>query len=153
MPHAQDVWEAIRRPRFRFEVKGESGDYVTRGQAWAYASPRYHAWVWGDGTHASLDMNRYPDGVEDWNADFAAPPGQRLEIGRTYTNAWRYPFNEDSPGISLSGLGHGCANESGEFTVHEFALDRRGHIRRLRVSFVHYCESWGPSRGMVDYTL
>lgn len=148
------VWEAIRRARFRFEVAGSSGDYVTRGKAWSYSSPRYHAWVWGEkGKAANFDMNRYPDGEEDWSVHFAAPYGERLQAGRTYTNAREWEPHQDHPSIHLSGLYHGCVHESGEFTVHDVAFDRRDHVRRLRVSFVHYCDGWGPSRGSVDYTL
>jgi hypothetical protein len=150
-------WAAVRRSRFRFEVAGISGDYVTRGQAWSYSSPRYHAWVWGEKAQRPywlmFSSNRYPDGEEDWDVEFRLPYGQRLEPGRTYKDEHWYPQDKDFPNISMGGLYHGCADETGEFTIHELAYNKRGYVRRLRASFTHYCESSAPSHGTIDYTL
>ena len=77
-----------------------------------------------------------------WSMEFAGPRGQAVGVG-TYRNAKRYPFHDDSPGLSFTGHGRGCNRVGGEFVVWE--LERNGNrITRLAIDFVQRCEENGP---------
>ncbi|HEX8123006.1 MAG TPA: hypothetical protein VF549_17280 [Solirubrobacteraceae bacterium] len=153
------VWKARRIPRWRLAVSGDAGDYVTQGRTLTLGPPAYRAYSYGDGDNAAFSVKPFPDGLDSWYGEFAAPPGERLEVGRTYRDAWRASFPEGHAGLDFGGDGRGCDVLTGEFTIHALEFVREVHdgfsneIRRLRVSFVQYCGSEAAARGTFDYSL
>lgn len=135
---------------WQFDMTGDSGDYITGGRNWVHKPPEDTISLSGGSSLVEFDVGT-ADG--SWHGAFAARTGERLEAGRTYSDARRYPFNDDHHGLSISGMGRGCNTLTGEFTVHEIAFGDRGHIRRLRVSFVQHCEGGeAAARGTFDYS-
>jgi hypothetical protein len=155
------AWRARRIPRWRLEVRGEPGDYVTQGRTWVLAPPAHRALTSGDPDSVLFTTNPWPDGADSWHGEFEAPPGERLEVGRTYQGAWETPARDGRPALSISGMGRGCHLLTGEFTIHalEFArpweveIGFNREISRLRVSFVQHCGSQAAARGTFDYRL
>ena len=80
-----------------------------------------------------------------WYGEFEAPTGQQLEAGRTYDGARRYPFNDDAPGLSISGEHRGCNELSGTFTVNRIEFDAAGTLRAFEVTFEQHCEHMAPA--------
>jgi hypothetical protein len=70
-----------------------------------------------------------------------------------YEGALRFPFNENSPGLDLSGDGRGCNKLSGRFVVHEAEYCSQSQLRKFSASFVQYCENRTsePVFGSVSY--
>lgn len=138
---------------WRFEMSGDAGDYITGGKTWIHQPPNDRMSV-GSGassSRASFSVQT-PDGGT-WSIDFAAPTGQRFAAGQRWTGARRYPFQDDAPGLSISGMGRGCNTLTGEFTIHEFATDTRGYPTRFRASFVQHCEGGSTAaRGTLEMT-
>ena len=134
-----------------FTMTGDPGDYISQGQDWSYstgAGDRLNVNGSDDGRLVSLSL----DGANGdwWYADFQAPPGERLEPG-TYTGATRYPFNDDTPGLSISGEGRGCNQLTGTFTVNEISFGPQGYVEDFDATFEQHCEGGTPAaRGRVE---
>jgi hypothetical protein len=88
----------------------------------------------------------------EWRANFAAPPGQELTEGVTYTGAKRWPFNESAPGLSISGEGRGCGYSTGSFTVDHISWYPDGTLQAFSARFEQHCEDAVPAlRGTWTY--
>lgn len=100
-----------------------------------------------DGAHV-----RFSGGAEWWTLDFTPPAGKSFGIGE-YDNASRFPFNEGSPGLDVSGDGVGCNTLNGRFVVSDFALDNTTHrVTRLAIDFEQHCDGAKPALfGSVRY--
>ena len=142
-------------------MTGEPGDYVTQGRQWMLGPPEHRALTSGDPDSVLFSTRPWPDGESSWSGDFEAPPGERLQVGRTYRDAWETPARDGRAAFGVSGDGRGCSVLNGEFTIHalewvrpkEVEIGFNREIRRLRVSFVQYCGSEAAARGTFDYTL
>jgi hypothetical protein len=87
------------------------------------------------------------DGLEThyWTLDLAAPAGKQLQVGN-YPNATRYPFQAATvPGLDFSGMGSGCNQLSGQFSISAIEYDSAGKVRRLHATFEQHCEGAGPA--------
>lgn len=115
----------------------DPGDYVGQGESWSFAPPANGIQVGATRSHVTLESG-------DWTADFAAPPGQDLAVGR-YDGARRYPFNDAAPGLSISGDGRGCNELSGTFTINRIEFDAAGTLRAFDVTFEQHCEHFVPA--------
>ena len=86
-----------------------------------------------------------------FEAYFEVAFGVDLVVGR-YTNATRWPFNSDSPGLSISGNGRGCNTVCGDFEIRELGINEAGEMDRLWVTFTQQCECFGaPLSGKIRY--
>ena len=120
----------------------DAGDYIGQGQSWSHGPQTDTLRVWGSPSLVRL----YLTNAEGWwDANVAAPPGQRLTAGRTYENAHRYPFNDASPGFDLGGYGRGCNESTSRFTVNQIAFDPDGTLRTFQVTFEQHCEHATPA--------
>lgn len=139
----------VRITSWSFEMTGDAGDYITGGQRWVHGPPDT---LTSSAGGAVLNLNvSTADGW--WSIDFAAPQGQQLTAGTRYTDARRYPFNDAGAGLSVSGMGRGCNELTGEFTVHELSYDARGVLARFKASFVQHCEGGSAAaRGTIELT-
>jgi hypothetical protein len=129
-----------RRPipgAWSLTMTSDSGDYIGQGQSWSHGPPETIS-VTGTPELVSFRIDT-ADGLW-WSGDFASGPGRTLVAGTTYAGATRYPFNDGTPGLDISGMGRGCNELSGTFTVDEIAFDPDGTLRTFRVRFEQHCE-------------
>jgi S1-C subfamily serine protease len=110
-----------------------AGDYIGQGKTFDYKGDSLRV----QGNSAAVHIN-----VGPWDIEFAAPQGQNLAPGE-YPNAKRYPFNDDSPGLSFSGDGRGSNEVGGHFVVWELEIER-GRITKFAVDFIYRSEGSGP---------
>lgn len=118
-------------------MHSQPGDWVGGGHDFDW-SPENGAQlgIGGSETYAWASV----DAGNDWyDAEFEAAPGGLLLPGTTYDNATRYPFNAGA-GISISGDGAGCNEDSGSFTVQDSAFTDSGQLKRLLLDFTQYCD-------------
>ena len=122
-------------------VHSDPGDYVGGGGDAAFAPAT-------DKIVSSGTPRQVYYGIDDaeWNGHFAAPKGQALTPGTTYTDAKQYPFNGDAQGMSVDGGSRSCGHSTGQFTVTDLAFDPHGNVKRFGVQFVQYCD--GSSAGL-----
>ncbi|HEU0300589.1 MAG TPA: Ig-like domain-containing protein [Longimicrobium sp.] len=116
------------------------GDWIGQGQTASYtlASGSWIATIAPNRQEALVRLDG--GGATWWEARFAAPRGQTLEVG-TYQNATRWPFQAPtSPGLSFSGSGRGCNTLTGRFTIHDIAVDHEGNLHRFHATFRQHCE-------------
>jgi hypothetical protein len=117
------------------------GDYIGGGKDY---------WCQGN----EMTVRRFDTGVGvgagGWGMQFAPPRGGVFQAGE-YLDAKRWPFNDNAPGISISGHGRGCNQVAGLFRVWEFQTED-DQVTRLAIDFIHKCEITGPPLyGMVRY--
>ena len=144
-------WTSPAPGPWRFEISGDDREYITDGQTYSYGPPNDAITVWAVPERVRFAIETADD--NRWSGVFAAPPGEQLVAGRTYTGARRYPFNESSPGMEIDGMYRGCNEISGEFTVHEIAFDDRGLLDRFLVTFAQQCVGHkGTARGTIEFT-
>ncbi|MGA5305561.1 hypothetical protein ACPCHT_37095 [Nucisporomicrobium flavum] len=134
-----------------FTLSGDPGDYISQGRDWSYSTEsgdRLSVNGSDDGRVVSISI----DGANGdwWYADFSAPAGEKLEPG-TYTGATRYPFNDEGPGLDISGEGRGCNQLTGTFTVTEAAFGPEGYVEDFDATYEQHCEGGTPAaRGRVQ---
>ncbi|WP_133903488.1 hypothetical protein [Actinophytocola oryzae] len=122
---------------------GDPGDYISGGNSYEYDT------LDGDALNVSSDARALVSISVDsttgdwWYLDFAAPNGQQLTSGATYT-ATRYPFNGTGAGFDLSGNGRGCNTLTATFTVIEATFDASDEVESFHASFEQHCEG-GPA--------
>ena len=134
-----------------FTMTGDPGDYISQGRDWSYSTGA------GDRltVNGSTDNRLVSVGIDGangdwWHAEFQAPPGETLEPG-TYTGATRYPFNDDTPGLNVSGDGRGCNTLTGTFTVEEISFGPQGYVEDFEATYEQHCEGGQPAaRGRVE---
>jgi hypothetical protein len=137
--------------------KGDSGDYISQGKSWSYATSNGDALdvTSSNGTSVHIRINAYNG--DWWTLDFDAPgtsdrpvPGQSaVLVPGTYASAHRYPFNGTGPGLDLSGEGRGCNELTGSFTVTK-AVFVGGYVQAFDATFEQHCEGGTPAaRGEV----
>jgi hypothetical protein len=124
----------------------DPGDYIGQGQNWSYATAAGDALTTStDGNHVGVALTG--SNGDWWYLDFEAPIDHTLTAGTTYANATRYPFNDGGPGLSVDGMGRGCNQLTGTFTVTEaaFAGPSSSHLERFAVTFEQHCEGAAPA--------
>jgi hypothetical protein len=119
------------------EMHSDEGDYIGQGLDYSYATP-------GDAVYVSGDRHLISASAGPWSLNFSAPPGRRLGDG-SYGHARRYPFNDDHPGLDVSGDGRGCNEETGFFVIRRSRFDHDGDLRAVELSFEQHCEGGDPA--------
>lgn len=133
-------------------IQGDAGDYITQGLSYAYATPGDRISLSGDAQRVAISI--VGANGDDWTIDAAAPTGQSLTSGTTYT-ATRYPFNDVGvAGFDYSGEGRGCNTSSSTFTVQTITTDTSGAVTRFAATFEQHCDDQTPAaRGQIDVGL
>jgi hypothetical protein len=122
----------------------DPGDYIGQGRSYAWATPESEVTASATRTHVTAMAGGF-------HFDFAVPPGARLRPGR-YDGAIRYPFNDDKPGLNVSGNGRGCNQLTGDFIVHAIEFTRGGRLAKLDLIFEQHCEAKPAAmRGRVTF--
>ena len=128
---------------------GDAGDYISQGKSWSYSTSKGDALTVSssNGSLVSVSVNAYNG--DWWTLDLDAPGTQVLTPG-TYSAAHRYPFNGTGPGLDLSGVGRGCNQLTGSFTVSKAVFGPQGYVQAFDASFEQHCEGGKPAaRGEV----
>ncbi len=128
----------------------DPGDWVGRGFAWEFDPSNSMVACCSLSTSGiTLDVSgsAWPS---DWSLDFAPAPGATLRAGY-YGDAHRLPpYLTGSPGLDVSGYGHGCNNVTGSFEIRDL-LTSGTVITRLDLLYEQHCEDapaalWGEVR-------
>src|SRR5919204_3570658 len=131
-------------------MTSEAGDYVGGGQQWAYDASADTISVGSERWGTARVFVSAANG-DFWLLQFTAPGGAPLSPG-VYANAQR--FADDShPGLDVSGMGRGCNDTSGSFTVLDVSYGPYGYLQSLHVTFEQRCGvSTAALRGELDVT-
>lgn len=129
-------------------MTSEPGDFVGGGRQWSYNAPadliRMGAERWGTARALVSAANG-----DFWSLSFTAPGGARLAPG-VYENAGR-SFDETHPGLDVEGMGRGCNDSSGSFTIVEVSYGTYGYLQSLHATFEQRCGiSTSALRGEID---
>ncbi|MFL5915038.1 MAG: IPT/TIG domain-containing protein [Gaiellaceae bacterium] len=125
-------------------MTSDAGDYIGQGQTWSYSLANGDQIGMGGGrSFAGFGVNGANG--DWWSADFVPAAGDILVSGETYSNATRYPFNGSGPGLDVSGMGRGCNELTGSFTVNSATFAADGTLRTASISFVQHCEGATPA--------
>ena len=131
-------------------IVSNSGDYIGRGRTYSYTPATTDLVFDIQGGSIGLRI----DGDESWHADFVPPSGvNTLVKGAVYTDATRYPFQEDTEaGLDFSGEGRGCNNLFGWYAIDDVTY-QAGKVATLKMRFEQRCEgaSAAPLRGQIQY--
>lgn len=139
-----------RGGRTQLVMDSESGDWIGGGVDRTY-TPQ-NATIAGGGSRRFVWMNVEADDGDWWSADFEVGDGDIIAAGRTYSNATRYPFNNDGNGMSISGSGRGCNTLTGWFAVDEATFDADGGLESLSLRYEQHCEGGSAAlRGVVEW--
>src|SRR6185437_10284846 len=90
---------AVRAQSNLVTLLSQPGDYIVQGQNYVTTNQSDMSL---SGTPAQFTVNAFGYGIY-----FSRPGGTNLTVG-TYSNAARWPFNGNQPGISVFGNGRGC---------------------------------------------
>lgn len=133
-------------------VTSDPGDFIGQGIEATYEPPTARFSTITYETYSVAVDVYIPDSGEDWSLVFAPPDGQPLAPG-TYQGATRWPFQSpSSPGLSVTGLGHGCNASIGWFEIIEVEYGPGTDVSAFRARFQQFCEyNVASIRGEVRY--
>jgi hypothetical protein len=118
-------------------MSSEPGDYVGAGQDWSYDAQSDYMKVgsetWGTARVFLFGAN----GSDFWSLNFTAPGGARLTPG-DYPDA-RRTFDDLHPGLDVEGMGRGCNDSTGSFTVLAVSYGPYGYLQSLHATFEQRC--------------
>lgn len=142
-----------------FYMISSERDYIGQGKAYAYLErekTQFQVQRSGRGGESSKpEVIKIEVGEKDswqhWHLAFTSPEHQVLQPG-VYKMAERYPFNDNMPGLSISGHGRGCNTLIGEFEILEVKRLENGEIESFAANFIQRCEkSMPPLFGIIRY--
>ncbi len=130
-------------------MSSDSGDYVGGGLDWSYDAPADYMKV-GSETWGTARVLVYgANGSDFWSLDFTAPGGARLSPGQ-YLDT-RRTSDDVHPGLDVSGMGRGCNDSSGSFTVLSVSYGPYGYLQSLHAIFEQRCGiATAALRGEID---
>lgn len=139
---------------------GEPGEPMSGGGSYAYAAGAVQLFdVQGSRDENGLTVAVDAEQGTLWRLHIAAPEGQKLTEGTTYTGAKPWPDAQPGdPELQFSGTDNGtekwCSTSSGSFTVEHIAFGPYGYVRELDATFEQYCNgSTVPLRGAVHAVM
>jgi hypothetical protein len=139
---------------------GDAGEPVSGGQSYEYTAGAVQMFdVQGSTDGNGLTVAVDADQGTLWRLIVAAPDGQKLTEGTTYTGAKQWPDAQPGdPELVFSGTDDGtekwCGTSSGSFTVEHISFGPYGYIHELDVTFEQYCNgSTAPLRGAVHAVM
>ncbi len=128
---------------------GDPGEYVTGGQSYTYTPGTTQMFdVEGSVDESSLGTTVVTPEGERWFLDMAAPSGEKLTPGVTYTNTSNWPNAQPGdPQLQFSG-DRECESGTGSFTISDIDYGPYGYVRAVDATFERYCSgSTLPVRG------
>ncbi|MGV9347523.1 hypothetical protein ACWDSD_22435 [Streptomyces spiralis] len=139
---------------------GEAGEPISGGQSYEYTAGSVQLFdVQGSKDENGLTVAVDAEQGTLWRLLIAAPDGQKLTEGTTYTGARQWPDAQPGdPELQFSGTDNGtekwCNTNSGSFTIEHIAFGPYGYVRALDATFEQYCNgSTVPLRGEVHAVM
>lgn len=139
---------------------GEPGEPISGGRSYAYTSGAVQMFdVQGSTDENSLTVAVDAEQGTLWRLNIAAPDGEKLTEGTTYTGTKQWPDAQPAdPELTFSGTDDGtekwCNTSSGSFTIEHIAFGPYGYVHELDASFEQYCNgSTVPLRGEVHAVM
>ena len=123
----------------RLQMTSDPGNFVGNGQTYDYllTDGTFNANTTYSGNLVTIGFHNLS---HSWTLNFAAPSGERLEVG-TYSGATRYPFNSaDTAGLDVSGDGRGSNTLTGTFAIKEITFAPTGELIGFWATFDQYAE-------------
>jgi hypothetical protein len=132
-------------------MQSDTGDYIGGGKSYTYTPADSQLSISGSRSYVHVGITPSTGGW--WDIDFEAPANDILAPG-SYPNATRYPFNGTGPGLDVSGMGRGCNELTGSFTVTAIAFNPDETLKWFGATFEQHCEGGTPAlRGEADYRV
>jgi len=122
-----------------FVLSGDPDEFITGGQSFSFATPTDTMGVSSVNGNSGVGVGASDASGQGFRVTFGAPEAQPLVPG-TYTNATRWPFNTDGPGLALEGPGRACNEVTGSFTIIDVTFGPSGYVQTLDATFEHHCE-------------
>jgi S1-C subfamily serine protease len=120
-------------PTSYLKAVSSPGDFIGQGKSYSFE---------GKDLRVRFTPQAITVDVEGWNIQFAPPRGGALAVGE-YPNCKRFPFNDDSPGLSYIGHGRGSNQVGGKFVIWELEING-GQVTKMAIDFIHRSEITGP---------
>ncbi|WP_374346966.1 hypothetical protein [Chitinimonas sp.] len=122
-------------PQTYVSLSSDAGDLIGQGKTQTLLPENFDFKVSKNvGNGVSLTLN----GETSWALDFVNGSKTALTVGN-YTNASRYPFNDNANGLDVSGDGRNCKTLTGSFKVLDIAYSG-DTLSRLALDFEQYCD-------------
>jgi hypothetical protein len=122
----------------------ETGDSIGGGQHRFFHPGNATISLGWSASSVYVSINDANQGVDFFNFEFAAPPGESLEIGE-YEHAQRAGFQDATrPGIDITGNHNGCNTITGRFRVKELTRDLTGALTSAWILYEQHCEGHLP---------
>jgi Divergent InlB B-repeat domain len=120
-------------------LQSQSGDWVGAGQTHTYgvADGTFNATVSSYSNGVQIHLYA-PDYAFWWYLNFSPLTGATFAPG-PYGDATQFPTMV-TPGLDVSGLGHGCNRVTGRFVVREYVAGAGGTMQRFAADFEQHCE-------------
>ncbi|PKW05186.1 hypothetical protein SAMN05428944_7813 [Streptomyces sp. 1222.5] len=139
---------------------GEPGEPISGGRSYEYTSGAVQMFdVQGSTDENSLTVAMDAGQRTLWRLNIAAPDGEQLTEGTTYTGTRQWPDAQPAdPELTFSGTDGGtekwCNTSSGSFTIEHIAFGPYGYVHELDATFEQYCNgSTVPLRGAVHAVM
>lgn len=129
-------------------LQGSNGDYISRGQTYAYTAADTVFTVKSESAGLHVDIV----GNQRWSGDFQGMQGlSQLSVGY-YGGLQRYPFhNAVLGGLSWTGESRGCNRLSGWFVIDKISYSGTT-LTEVTLRFEQYCDgSTVPLRGKLHW--
>ncbi|MFB6981411.1 hypothetical protein [Streptomyces scopuliridis] len=131
---------------------GEPGEFVSDGQSHQYTAGAVEMFdIQGSTDENAAGLTVVTAEGKRWSLHLAAPDGQRLTSGATYTGASRWPYAQpEDPELEFGADDRWCNTSTGSFTISHIVFGPYGYIREFDAEFEQYCNgSAQPVRGEV----
>jgi hypothetical protein len=128
-------------------MTSDPGDYIGNGRSWSDGPP--------EKIKVTAARNRFQFFIDTsdggwWDGTIEAPNGQDL-TATTYKGAQRFG-GDGYAGLDIGGMGRGCNQVTGQFTVREIVFDASGTLRTFKVDFEQHCEgALSALRGTLEF--
>ncbi|WP_257003752.1 hypothetical protein [Streptomyces sp. SA15] len=155
-----DTAQAYGAASGTLSFSGDPGEPISGGQSYEYTAGAVQMFdVQASSNQNVLDVAIDVEEGTLWRLIVAAPDGQKLTEGTTYTGTKQWPYAQpEDPELVFGGNVNGtekwCSTSSGSFTIQHIAFGPYGYVRELDATFEQYCNgSTVPVRGAVHAVM
>lgn len=140
--------EDPKYPPAYLKLTSPAGDFTGDGQTYAFAVNELDYFDWSVQNNI-VNVNMKGANGDSWLLSFAAPQGQRVEIGR-YLRAVKFPSQPpEGVGLEVKTRWRTCETEAaGHFDVAEAVYGPDGKLQRFDATFDYLCGG-GPLKGAI----
>jgi hypothetical protein len=126
----------VRATSGSLTMTSETGDYIGAGHDWAYNARTDTVSLGSEQSGVVRAFVTAANG-DFWLLQFAAPAGRPLSAG-VYDGAQRFA-DDTHAGLDVEGMGRGCNDTNGSFTVLDVSYGPYGYLNSLHATFEQRC--------------